>query len=66
MYVTEEENHQGRRDLKKSFKKREKKRVDMMNRRFSLENNSNPIIEDTMVHPINPNPIIEDTMVHAT
>ena len=26
----------------------------MMNRRLSLETNPNPIIEDTMVHPINP------------
>ena len=26
----------------------------MMNRRFSLETNPNPIIEDTTVHPINP------------
>ena len=33
---------------------KEKKRVDMMNRRLSLETNPNPIIEDTMVHPINP------------
>ena len=26
----------------------------MMNQRISLETNPNPIIEDTMVHPINP------------
>ena len=54
MYVTKEENQQGRRDLKKSSKKRKKKKIDMMNRRISLENNPNPIIEDTAVHPINP------------
>ena len=91
MYVTEEENLQGRRDLKWSFtsihgkfvkflnksgvkraqhsrgrksarKKRpqevikeekEKKIIDMMNRRISLETNPNPIIEYTAVHPIN-------------
>ena len=53
MYVTEEENQQGRRDLKKSSKKR-KKRIDMMNQRISLETNTNPIIEDTTFHPINP------------
>ena len=33
---------------------KEKKRIDMMNRRLSLENNPNPIIEDMAVHPINP------------
>ena len=54
MYVTEEENQQGRRDLKKSLKKKEKKRIDMMNQRPFLETNPNPIIEDTVVHPINP------------
>ena len=32
----------------------EKKRIDMMKRRLSLETNPNPIIEDTVVHPINP------------
>ena len=31
---------------------KEKKRIDMMNRRISLETNPNPIIEDTTVHPI--------------
>ena len=33
---------------------KEKKRVDMMNQRLSLDINPNPIVEDTMVHPINP------------
>ena len=33
---------------------KEKKRVDMMNQRLSLETNPNPIIEDTTVHPNNP------------
>ena len=33
---------------------KEKKRIDMMNRRLSLDTNPNPIIEDTAVHPINP------------
>ena len=33
---------------------KEKKRIDMMNQRLSLETNPNPIIEDTTVHPINP------------
>ena len=33
---------------------KEKKRIDMMNRRLSLETNPNPIIEDIAVHPINP------------
>ena len=40
---------------------KEKKRIDMMNWRLSLETNPNPIIEDTAVHPINP--IIEDTAI---
>ena len=63
MYVTEEENQQGRRDLKKSSKKRKKKkRIDMMNRRLSLETNPNPIIEDTSVHPINPT---QEKMKHS-
>ena len=35
-------------------KEKEKKRVDMMNRRLSLETNPNPILEDTTAHPINP------------
>ena len=34
--------------------KKEKKRIDMMNKRLSLETNPNPIIEDMTVHPINP------------
>ena len=33
---------------------KENKRIDMMNRRLSLETNPNPIIEDTADHPINP------------
>ena len=33
---------------------KEKKRIDMMNRRISLETNPNPIIEDTMILPMNP------------
>ena len=33
---------------------KEKKRIDVMNRRLSLETNPNPIIEDTTAHPINP------------
>ena len=32
---------------------KEKKRIDMMNHRLSLETNTNPIIEDTTAHPIN-------------
>ena len=58
--VMENVRNQGR---KSSWKERpqkvieeekEKKRIDMMNRRLSLETNPNPIIEDTTVHPINP------------
>ena len=33
---------------------KEKKRIDMINQRLSLETNPNPIIKDTTVHPINP------------
>ena len=33
---------------------KEKKRIDMMNRRLYLETNPNPIIQDTAVLPINP------------
>ena len=33
---------------------KEKKRIDMMNQRLSLETNPDPIIEDMVVHPINP------------
>ena len=41
---------------------KEKKRIDMMNRRLSLETNPNPIIEDTTVHPINP---AQEKMKHS-
>ena len=33
---------------------REKKIIDMMNQRIYLETDRIPIIEDTIVHPINP------------
>ena len=51
--------NQGRKSTRKKRpqevikEKKEKKRIDMMNWRLSLETNPNPIIEDTTVHPIN-------------
>ena len=63
MYVTDEENQQGR-SLPQEFieEEKEKKRIDIMNQRLSLETNPNPIIEDMVVHPINP---AQEQMKHS-
>ena len=58
--VTGNVRNQGRKSARKKRpqqvieEEKEKKIIDMMNQRISLETNPNPIIEDTMVYPINP------------